>query len=218
MNEGTVNNENPEVKLYRDIQLLRRMFLLITTKKEWKVVTGFSGVMNVVNQLKTFRSMQRQRKDPLETRLQRREEAAIISYMGNLVQMRGLSAYVTVAKNPTVKAIYKFYRKEKRVTVTVGYLWRRSVWDKVHQDNRMTTAHLILSATEYRTNTPHIRIYKATAFSFSSRKVLEGWIAQSKIGKQKCEFLPIGGHTNAILVAKKLAAKAVDNKIMGKGE
>ena len=67
---------------------------------------------------------------------------------------------------------------------------------------------VVLAATEYRTNVPHIRLYEACVYNTFSHRMANGWIGQSKLGKQRCAFMT--DRSLAINEATKLAARAVN--------
>jgi hypothetical protein len=73
--------------------------------------------------------------------------------------------------------------------------------------------HLVLSASEYRSNVPHVRLYQVIAYDFTEKSTVYGWVGQSKIGNQRWTFR--SDMKVAALAATKLTVEAVNQKLIG---
>jgi hypothetical protein len=145
------------------------------------------------------------------------EEANIRYKLLNLVDKRKFSTTIIVGGKETGSCEYlPQSSRYSRPTVTfcVGHLWHRNVFQNFYSQSQIvTTDYIVLSAVEYRTNVPHIRLFKATTYGITEKKRVDGWVGQSKLGKQKACFRQ--DRQAAIQMAQKLTVGSVNEHLKG---
>jgi len=212
------------VRAFKDIKTLKRMMSALSADLRDYNRTKSYSVAGEIDALKKrltrMRQQQRNREGdrlcmPKNFALQ--AEAQIRYKLLNLVEKRKFSTTIVVGGKETGGCEYlPQSSRYSRPTVTfcVGHLWDRNVFQNFYSQSQMvSTDYIILSAVEYRTNVQHIRLFKATAYGITEKKRVDGWVGQSKIGKQKACFRQ--DRQAAIQMAQKLTVGSVNEHLKG---
>ena len=212
------------VHVFKDIRTLRRMFKALSSDvADWKRNKGYS----LTNELDTLRSRYDQLKttqrnrdgDPLRfpKNFVKKTEQNIKTNLSSLVAARKFNETIKIGKDRKGTATYikaTGYGRKPTVELRVGYAWYRSVWQKLYEGERnLTLDYIILSATEYRTNVQHVRLYEVSAYGITEKETVHGWVGQSKLGKQHCAFRV--DRKLAINAGQKLALNTINESLKG---
>lgn len=210
------------VLAYKDIQTLRRMMLALSSDLKDMHRDKDRSTNSAINELKYqltgLRQAQRDRSGDLLSSPKaaaKRTEEKIRVKISELVSSRKFKETIIVGGKAAgtckhEKGGYRF--AHAKVTFNVGHMWLRDVWENIHKGERFDGQdYLVLSAAEYLTNVPQIRLYEVTTYGMKERKQVNGWIGQSKVGDQKCAFKT--DKFAAIQAARKLVLEAINNQL-----
>jgi hypothetical protein len=205
------------VRCYHDIKLARAMLGVmasdITEYHRSKSNDFEQSISELRNQLQQMRRAQRPVERLTRAAYAKTEISRISADLGSLFRGWACSPNLAISKSePDAKS--RNGRRAATVDIRVGYLWHRRIWETIHKDKRMVTPNtVVLTATEYRTNVQHIRLYEVSAYNVISGRMSRGWVGQTKLGKQACVF--VKDKTLAITEALKLTTKAIDSQVKG---
>jgi hypothetical protein len=209
---------------FKDIGTLRKMMVAISGDlKDYNRSKGYGTereIKQIKDRLTSMRQHQRDRSgDPYNVtrNFATKAEGQIKGHLQDLCTKRKFKETVIVGGRETGTCEYKPpFNKYSQGTVTfcVGHMWHKNVWDKIYKDGRLVQKdYIILSAVEYKTNVPHVRLYEATAYGVTEKAQVNGWIGQSKLGKQMCSFRT--DKLAAIQAAQRLTVGSVNQQLQG---
>jgi autonomous glycyl radical cofactor GrcA len=212
------------VLTFKDIRTLKRMMSAYSADikdvrrgKSWNVEHEIRGLCE---RMKLMRKGQRDRSaDPLQVKksFALNAEKDIKRCLTDICSKRKFNETIIVGGKDTGTCEYKegINRYSKpTVTLCVGHMWYRNVFKNIYDHNRLVqNDYIILSAVEYRTNVPHVRLYEAVAYGISEKGQVNGWIGQSKLGEQLCSFRT--DKQAAIQAAQRLTVRSVNEQISG---
>jgi hypothetical protein len=211
------------VERQQDMKTLRRILHAYSSDlKDYRRIKGYglnSEIDALITRFHTMKQTERNRDgDPLyaKGKMMAAEKQRITSCLTTLCTTRKFNEEITVGGPHRGTAEYikaKRYGKPD-VKMCVGWLWHRNVWEKMYKDGRfLNKDYIILSATEYKVNVPHIRLYEVSTYGIAEKQTVMGWIGQSKLGKQLCAFRL--DRKLAISVAQSLAVTAINETLKG---
>lgn len=100
------------------------------------------------------------------------------------------------------------------IRMTVGYMWYRKVYEPFYAFDKLEYENwFVLAADEVRVNVPDVRLFRATAYSFTKDETQEVFIGQSKVGKQQAVIKTT--LNAAIEAAINLYQEEINNRIVG---
>lgn len=208
----------------KDIATIRRILTALSSDlKDYNRSKsyGLQGEIDKIkNRLIMLRQHQRDRsRDPfyVTRSFAVRAEEKIKSALAKICEKRKFKETIVVGGRETGTCEYKppiNKYNTAEVTFCVGHMWYRNVYDNIYRDDRLVQKdYIILSAIEYRTNVPHVRLYEATAYGTSEKAQVNGWIGQSRLGKQMCSFRT--DKLAAIQAAQRLTIGSVNQQLSG---
>lgn len=217
---------------FKDMMSLRRMLHVLSTDfGDWRREKGYAAnkyITDMKEELQGMRVRMRDRTgDPLMVAktFRQNEVKEIKRLMAGLVQKRKFLETIIVGGKDAPACNYKMSPGYSRrdlpsVTLVVGHMWRKRVWNNLYVDMKnprlLTPDYIILSAVEYRTNVPHVRLYEAIAYGIKEKGRVNGWVGQSKLGKQHCAFKP--DKIAAIKAAETYTVHRVNEQLKPEGE
>ena len=215
------SDRNAAILRYKDIRTARRLMSALSSDlKDYnrnKSSTLNSIIGNLKNRLNSMRQVQRDRSgDTLQSprSFSRLAEDKIRKTLTDLVARRKFKTTIIIGGADTGTCEYRTRNSNAEVTLCVGHMWYRNVYENIYKDHRLAqNEYIILSAVEYRTNVPHIRLYEATAYGTTEKKQMNGWIGQSKLGNQLCAFRT--DKMLAIQAAQRLTLASVNKQLIG---
>jgi len=220
----TPDERQKRIIRFKDIKTLKKMASAFSADfKDYKRKKGYTvehEISAIIHRLNRLRSEQRDREgDRLLVRKNfiTETESRVRYNFSNLCEKRKFFATIIVGGKDAGSCEFTpkvtKYAKDA-VTFCLGHMWYRNVWQNFYQDDRMVSKdYLVLSATEYRTNVQHIKLFQVTTFGVAEKKQVNGWVGQSKLGKQKCAFRT--DRLAAIQAAQKLTVGSVNEHLKG---
>lgn len=219
-----MKDRNAEVLSYKDMQTAKRMLSALSSDlRDYNRTKGYSlesDIRDLKRTLVNIRQAMRDRSDDLlqsVNNFAQREEKKIAAHLQSLCVKRKFNLEVKIGGANTGACEYRApINRYSKATVIfyVGHMWERNVWKNIYQNQRLVqNDYIILSATEYRVNVPHIRLYEARAYGTSEKTLVNGWIGQSKLGAQICSFRT--DKVGAIQAAQRLTLGSVNQQLSG---
>lgn len=152
---------------------------------------------------------------PLRPSIKGREGTIIVSAIRSMYARKRTSFIVKVGGNKVSATKHeRSYSSAKEMRITVGFMWYRKVYLPFYQFEKLEHENwFVLAADEVRVNVPDVRLYRATAYSFTKDETQEVFIGQSKVGKQQAVIKTT--LNAAIEAAISLYQEEIDNRIVG---
>lgn len=151
---------------------------------------------------------------PLRPSIKSREGTIIVSAIRGMYARRRTQFIVKVGGKVSATKHERSYSTSKEMRITVGYMWYRKVYEPFYQFEKLEHENwFVLAADEVRVNVPDVRLYRATAYSFTKDETQEVFIGQSKVGKQQAVIKTT--LNAAIEAAITLYQEEIDNRIVG---
>lgn len=140
-------------------------------------------------------------------RIKSRTEVNTREAVANLMRSRPRTKY-----NIDVGGSGRAYKISAKMTgFRLGWLWFDRVYTPLINNGHLDTKNIFpVKAVEYRVNVRDVRLFAVTAWDFTKKKEVQGYVGLSTFSG-RCLFRP--NIVEAINAAKKLTVQSVDEKL-----